>query len=299
VRRLGGTVAVKSVAGQGAQIRLVLPSRGGSVPVLSLAVGDVVVGLPVASVESVSRVSLKDIHRTARALYLALEGQMVPLQDLGGLLRVRHPVVLEEQRLVVARHLTTRFALVVDDVREHQDLAVRMLPEEVRSLAAYQGLAVLAGGALLPVLEPSWVAASVAGKEMAMPDPGEGRALVVDDSLTARALHRAILEAAGYQVHLAATAAQALEHLRRARYDAVVCDLTMAEMDGVQLTRAVRESQGGASVPLVVVSAHESDAVRARALAAGADAFLTKRECAAGKLATEVAAVIARRQGAA
>jgi uncharacterized protein (DUF2062 family) len=73
----------------------------------------------------------------------------------------------------------------------------------------------------------------------------------------------------------------------------------LAEMDGVQLLRAVREAQGGAPVPVVVVSAHESEAVRARALGAGADAFLTKRECAAGKLATEVAAVISRRKGAA
>ncbi|HZN95237.1 MAG TPA: ATP-binding protein, partial [Myxococcales bacterium] len=46
VRRLGGTVAVKSVAGQGTQIRLVLPSRTGSAPVLPLAVGDALVGLP-------------------------------------------------------------------------------------------------------------------------------------------------------------------------------------------------------------------------------------------------------------
>src|SRR6185295_8520466 len=70
VRRLGGTVTVKSTPGQGTQIRLLLPSRGGSVPVLPLAVGDVVVGLPVVSVESVSRVSPKAVHRTARALYL-------------------------------------------------------------------------------------------------------------------------------------------------------------------------------------------------------------------------------------
>jgi two-component system, chemotaxis family, sensor kinase CheA len=299
VRRLGGAVTVKSTPGQGTQIRLLLPSRGGSVPVLPLAVGDVVVGLPVVSVESVSRATPRSIHRTARSLYLEVEGQMVPLQDLGGLLRVRHPVVLDEQRLVVARHLATRFALVVDEVREHQDLAIRMLPEEVRGLSAYQGLAVLAGGALLPVLEPAWVAASVAGREMAMPEAGSGHALVVDDSLTARALHRAILEAAGYQVHLAASGAQALEHLRRARYDVVVSDLSMAEMDGVEMIRAVRESQDGAQVPVVVVSAHAEEAVRARALAAGADAFLTKRECAAGKLPVEVAAVIARRKGAA
>jgi len=299
VRRLGGTVAVKSVAGQGTQIRLVLPSRTGSAPVLPLAVGDALVGLPVVSVETVSRVQPRHVHRTARALHVEVEGQMVPLQDLGGLLKVRHPVVLEEQTLVVARHLSTRFALVVDEVREHQDLSIRVLPEEVRSLAAYQGLAVLAGGALLPVLEPAWVAAAVAGREMAMPEAGEGRALVVDDSLTARAFHRAILEAAGYQVHLAASGAQALEHLRRARYDAVICDLAMAEMDGLQLTRAVRELHGGATVPVLVVSAHEEEAARARALQAGADAFLTKRECATGRLPAEVAAAIARRRGAA
>jgi chemotaxis protein histidine kinase CheA len=297
VRQLGGTVSVKSAAGQGSQFLITVPTRTGNAPVLPLGAGDVLVGLPVAAVESISRVGQSALHRALGGVHLEKDGELVPVQDLGGLLRIRHPVVVEEQTLVVARHGGARFGLVVDEVKEHQDLAIRTLPLEVRSLAAYQGLAMLAGGALMPVLDPAWVLGAVAGKhEAARPAAAERRALVVDDSLTARALHRSILEASGYSVHVAATGPQALEHLHRAPYDVLICDLSMAGMDGLALTRAVRASDRGRDVPVIVVSASESDRARESALAAGADAFLSKRECAAGRLASEVAAVIARRK---
>jgi CheY-like chemotaxis protein len=112
----------------------------------------------------------------------------------------------------------------------------------------------------------------------------------VDDSVTARALHRAVLEAAGYVVHAASNGRQALEHLRRAAYDVAVCDLAMPEIDGLALTRELRAS--GDRTPIVLVSAHDTDEDRAQGLAAGANAFLSKRECASGRLLAEVSRVI-------
>jgi len=48
-------------------------------------------------------------------------------------------------------------------------------------------------------------------------------------------------------------------------------------------------------VPVILVSAHDSTGSRARGLSAGADGFLSKRECAAGRLLTEVLDVMSRR----
>ena len=121
------------------------------------------------------------------------------------------------------------------------------------------------------------------------------RVLVVDDSLTARALHRAMLEAGGFTVHLAASGARALERLSADTYDVVICDLDMEEMDGAQFVAHVRERKETRNLPVILVSAHEAQAARERGLKAGADGFLSKRECAAGRLLAEVLDVMSRR----
>jgi len=122
---------------------------------------------------------------------------------------------------------------------------------------------------------------------------------VVDDSLTARALHRTALETGGYLVHTASNARQALEQLRHSAYDVMVCDIGMDEMDGYELTAAVRQRAETDSMPILLVSARDSENDRQRGLAVGADGFLTKKDCVSGRLLSEVSSVIARRKGAA
>ena len=79
----------------------------------------------------------------------------------------------------------------------------------------------------------------------------------------------------------------------------LVVDIGMEEMDGFELTRAIRKKPEIAQVPVVLVSAHDSAADRQRGSEAGADAFLSKKECVSGRLVAEVSAVVARKQGAA
>src|SRR5205807_2585769 len=151
------------------------------------------------------------------------------------------------------------------------ELAIRPLPPEVRELPAYQGAATLARGELLLIVRPDWLAGHERKEGMIA---SARRALVVDDSLTARALHRTALEAGGYVVHTASSGRQALEQLRHAAYDVLVVDIGMEEMDGFELTRSIRARVEVPQVPIVLVSAHDSDADRKRGAEAGADAFL-------------------------
>lgn len=297
VRQLDGHVEVHSVWRQGTRFILNLPARLGSSPVLLVRGGDTTVGLPLMGVETIRPASPEQLHVGRMRMQIEHRDELLPLLDLGGVLRVRQPTApAEGQPIVIIQVQGRRLALAVDDVLGHHELLIRPLPRELRNLPAYQGAATLAGGDLLLVLRPTWLV------ENAITEPTHThvrRALVVDDSLTARALHRAMLEAGGFQVHTASSGRQGLEHLGRTSYDVVICDIGMEEMDGLDFTRRVRSRAETRGLPIILVSALDSEAGRSQGMEVGADGFLSKKDCASGRLLSEVSAVISRRRGAA
>lgn len=105
--------------------------------------------------------------------------------------------------------------------------------------------------------------------------PGKpSRVLVVDDE---EALRRALgrtLSAAGHEVVEAIDGAQALEHLAAGRFDAVLTDIMMPELDGLSLLKGVR--QHDLDVPVIVVTGSPTIERAMAAVEHGAFAFLTK-----------------------
>ena len=292
---LRGHVEVQSVAGQGTRFLLSLPADLGSSPLLVVRAGEQLVGVPMAAIESSRSAKASEMLVGRGQSTLDYRDQRIPLRDLGALLGLRQPEAPEPGTpLLVIQQQGERIALAVDEVLGDKELMVRPLPAETRDLPAWQGAATLAGGELLLVLRPEWLVRPES--HVAASATPARRALVVDDSLTARALHRTALESGGYQVHTASSARQALEHLRHTAYEILVCDVAMEEMDGLELTRAIRARPETQGLAIIVVSAHDGEAGRARGAAAGADGFLSKRDCASGRLLAEVAQVIARRK---
>ncbi len=111
-----------------------------------------------------------------------------------------------------------------------------------------------------------------------LPPMPHARVLVVDDEPDARQLTRTVLERHGMQVVTAGSAGDALDAMRRQRYDALVADIGMPDRDGYWLIRAVRrlpEDRGGAT-PAVALTAYASLRDRDEALAAGYDRHLGK-----------------------
>ena len=106
-----------------------------------------------------------------------------------------------------------------------------------------------------------------------------GRVLVAEDNAVNQEVARAVLMAYGCDVHLAGDGREALQAIQRERFDLVLMDCQMPEMDGYAATRAIRalEAQGMIQrVPIVALTAHATEADRQRCLEAGMDSFLTK-----------------------
>jgi two-component system chemotaxis sensor kinase CheA len=103
--------------------------------------------------------------------------------------------------------------------------------------------------------------------------------LIVEDSFTVRELQRSILEAAGYPVVTARDGGDALRALGgHPDVALVITDLEMPELDGLELTRAIRGDPERSSLPVVIVTSRGSDEDRRRGVEAGADAYMVKSD---------------------
>jgi chemotaxis protein histidine kinase CheA len=293
VEGLQGRIEVASTLNQGTRFMLTLPVELGSSPVLVVRVFDQMMGLPMLAVEATQLTRMSALRINRRRAQLEHQGQLLPVVDLAARMGLRAATLPGEgQPIMIIHSGGKRVALTVDSVVGDRDLVIRPLPAEVRDVPAYQGAATLSRGELMLILRPSWLVSEPAPASLS---PQTKRALVVDDSLTARALHRAMLEAGGFTVHLASSGVRALERLQTDNYDVIICDLEMEEMDGETLIRRLRERPETRDLPIILVSTYESGRERGRA--AGADGFLSKRDCAAGRLLAEVLDVMSRRGG--
>ena len=104
--------------------------------------------------------------------------------------------------------------------------------------------------------------------------PAKPRLLVVDDDRAVRESLRRSLEFNGYEVTLAADGAEALAGIAAAAPDAVVMDVMMPRLDGIEATKALRSA--GNDVPILVLTARDAVGDRVDGLDAGADDYLTK-----------------------
>jgi two-component system response regulator MprA len=104
--------------------------------------------------------------------------------------------------------------------------------------------------------------------------PPKPRVLVVDDDKAVRESLRRSLEFNGYDVTLAADGAEALAGIAAAAPDAVVLDVMMPRLDGIETTKALRAA--GNDVPILVLTARDAVGDRVEGLDAGADDYLTK-----------------------
>lgn len=99
------------------------------------------------------------------------------------------------------------------------------------------------------------------------------RILIVDDDPAILRALRTNLSGHGFQVQTAETAAACLHAYRERRPDAIILDLGLPDMDGIEVIRSIREK---GSTPIIVLSVRGAERDKVDALNLGADDYLTK-----------------------
>jgi signal transduction histidine kinase/CheY-like chemotaxis protein len=120
----------------------------------------------------------------------------------------------------------------------------------------------------------------VAPQPAAVPDgPGSRlEILVAEDNPVNQRVVAAMLEKHGHRVSLAANGREAVAAVSKSRFDVLLMDLQMPEMDGYEATAAIRrvENGSGLRLPIIAMTANGANGDRERCLACGVDGYLAK-----------------------
>ncbi len=100
--------------------------------------------------------------------------------------------------------------------------------------------------------------------------------LLVEDQSDVRHLIRLWLQRLGYAVYEATNGREGWEAVSRRKPDIVLSDIAMPEMDGVELCRRIKTSEGTADIPVIMFTSLKEAEIQLAGTSAGADAYLSK-----------------------
>jgi chemotaxis protein histidine kinase CheA len=278
VAQLGGDVAVSSSPGAGTTFAMRLPLTTAVSNALLFKVGGHVYAIPNVHVLETMEVEVEPGAEGGLPAQLRVQSASVPLVPLHAALGAAPPAAGRVPAVIID-YASRRLALTCDKIVGPREIVVKSLGPLLSPLPLYAGGTISASGKVQLILDPAALV------RMAYPDAAApraarissaGRVLVADDSRAVREAMALLLERAGYQVDSAASGLAAWRMLGRAHYDALVTDLEMPEMGGVELIERLRADPVLAPLPVVVVSSRVTEAARARALALGAVDVLDK-----------------------
>jgi two-component system, chemotaxis family, sensor kinase CheA len=282
VESFAGSMQIESEPGAGMSVTLLLPLTLALLDVLLVKRGSHIFGVPLASVQEA--VTISETLSLSGRRALEVRGTSIPFRDIAELLGAEAPPLASHAPAIVVSAAGRRVALACDQLISQSEVIVKVLGPLLASVSGYLGAAILGDGRVALLLDPAAATANRArtgGSQSGAPpsvEPNGARTLlVVDDSFMVRELQRSILEAAGYHVETAKNGLEALERLAaNSDIDLVVTDVDMPEMDGLELTAAIRANADWHSLPVVVVTSRRTDQDRRRGVEAGADAYMVK-----------------------
>ncbi|MGD0523591.1 MAG: response regulator [Polyangiaceae bacterium] len=282
VERFGGEVRVSTEPRAGTTVELLVPVSVASLQGLMVEAGGVTATIPLDAVARTTRVRAAEVAVTAAGESVMDEGKVLPFVPLASTLSVRRAAARPPAwwAAVVVRGASGAAVVGVDRLLGTQHVVLRPLPRLAPAAPVVAGASLDAEGDPLLVLDPDALvlAARRVGREERAPAAAPKPILVIDDSLTTRMLERSILESAGYEVDVAASAEEGLDKARAGRFALFLVDIEMPGMDGFAFVERTRADPLLRSIPAILVSSRSSPDDLRRGREVGALDYVVKSE---------------------
>ena len=286
VKKLGGSLRISSVTGQGTNFTVRLPFTLAITQALIVRTGEEIYALPLPTVEGVARIpraELETLLSQSEPSYQYGE-QTYKFRHLGMYLGGQSAKLPEDEAFVpviLVRAGDYSAALLVDEMVASREIVVKSIGPQLASIRGISGATILGDGRIVLILDIHALVrtgAPVVELKKAAPAPTDTRplALVVDDSITVRRVTERFLQRNGMRVLTAKDGLDAISLLGQARPDVILLDIEMPRMDGYEFASHVRNDQRVADVPIIMITSRVGDKHRARAIELGVNDYLGK-----------------------
>jgi chemosensory pili system protein ChpA (sensor histidine kinase/response regulator) len=277
VTSLNGELALASKPGRGARFSVRLPLTLSIVEALLVSAADTLLAVPHGTALAVARVERERL--IAGDALVTYRGEVFPVEPIERALNPGAVPTPPQQRwlpvLLVAAG-AERVAFQVDLLLESQRVVVKPLGPPLAALRWLSGGTVLPDGRVALLADLPALLRALRQPQAASPADTRPRVLVVDDSETVRRVAQRLLARENMAVTTARDGIEAQVMLRSRQPDLLLVDLDMPRMNGLELTRWVRDSDDLRRLPIIMITSMAADPQRAEALAAGVDRFVAK-----------------------
>ena len=286
VKKLGGSLRISSVTGQGTNFTVRLPFTLAITQALIVRTGEEVYALPLPSVEGVARIprsELENLLSQSEPSYQYGE-ETYRFRHLGMYLGGQAAVLPKDEAFVpviLVRAGEFSAALLTDEMLASREIVVKSVGPQLASIRGIAGATILGDGRIVLILDINALVRSgapVVELKKAAPIPGDARptALVVDDSITVRRVTERFLQRHGMRVLTAKDGLDAISVLQDTKPDVILLDIEMPRMDGYEFASHVRNDERVADVPIIMITSRVGDKHRARAIELGVNDYLGK-----------------------
>lgn len=286
VKKLGGSLRISSVIGQGTNFTVRLPFTLAITQALIVRTGEEVYALPLPSVEGVARIPRKELENLLSHTEPSYEygEQSYKFRHLGMYLGGQAASLPEDEAfisVILVRAGEFSAALLVDEMLASREIVVKSVGPQLAGIRGISGATILGDGSIVLILDINALVrtgAPVVELKKAAPTPADDRplALVVDDSITVRRVTERFLQRNGVRVVTAKDGLDAISVLSDHKPDVILLDIEMPRMDGYEFALHVRNDPRVSDVPIIMITSRVGDKHRARAIELGVNDYLGK-----------------------
>lgn len=289
VERLKGEITVESILGLGCQFHLQLNTTLATTSVLIVEVNNTPYAIPVEFIQKMLLVSLQDIFAIEGNQTINFEGQPVSIAWLADLLELPVTAPTSTKALhqgknipcIVLKIGNNLLGILVDSLIDRLNIVLKPPSKLLQGVRNITGATILSNGEVCIVLNARDLLESLKQKGSSRTLTIEQvqtkhKLLLVEDSIIIRTQMKRLLEGAGYEVTVAVDGVEGFNKLRSGNFDAVVSDVEMPNLNGLQLTAKIRQYQEYSELPILLVTTLTSDEDKRKGVQAGANAYLTK-----------------------
>lgn len=284
IEELNGMIYVQSESGKGCKTIIMAPLTLATVKALLMRTGTEAVALPVTVIDRIMKVKADDISMIEGNNAFKHEGEIIPVARMDQALGFKK---MEGDKeifpVVIIGAGEKRAAFIIDGFIGEETIILKNLTYPLTKVKNVAGVALLGDGRIAVILNPAELIDSMTSVKPAPIRRAKEKemqrqsVLVVDDSITTRTMEKNILESSGYDVTLAVDGVDAYNKLQGKRFDIIVLDVQMPNMDGFEFTEKVRETPALNDIPIILLTSLEKDEDKRRGIDIGANAYITKR----------------------
>jgi two-component system chemotaxis sensor kinase CheA len=231
--------------------------------------------IPLNTISRVQEIHTSEIQMAGGREYLNFMGDLIPLVRLEQAVEAFESSYQRDCVYVIIPKCQKPIGLMAANILDTMELVCRPEPGNIQQQGIL-GSQFVKGKmtlfldiiSLISRVEPGWFSDKADAENL--------RFLVVDDTPFYRNVLSSFFIGAGINITLAGNGREALQLMEKSDFNAVVSDIDMPVMDGLEFIRNVRKNQRYKNIPALAISANETDTIHSRALKSGFSDFQSK-----------------------